>query len=392
MATMTQAKQRQIMKQKALDPRVSEAQARAETQQQIAKAMAASNNTMTKKKVEDAIAPATQTAAAVPATTNTPAKTTASVPATNTAATTPVYNTKNNTAIDYTNQPQATTQADVDAQDSRTRLWQSLNYSYGNQIRESDKSYDQAYSQADRQALSRGMQRSSYNAQTLANLNNQKIEAQNNIRAAQIADYQNRISQLEQQEAENERWEREFAANQEQNAWSRGFQEAEAAREQGNWEIQQAFNEKQWQAQQDQWKQEFEYSKMSTDQKLAYETIMTIIGQGNDPSDDLLARAGLSRADVNAMKAQAVTSSGGKGGSTPGTTNPGTTNPTTNPSTTFLDGLNNFQTGATTGNKTSQTTSASKNDAVTVKTNGVSKNVRSLNQLLVKKPVIDERK
>ena len=309
MATMTQAEQRRIMKQKELDPRVSEAQARAETQQQIAKAMAASNNTMSKKKVEDAIAPATQTAAAVPATTNTPAKTTASVTATNTAATTPVSNTKNTTAIDYTNQPQATTQADVDAQDSRTRLWHSLNYSYGNQIRESDKSYDQAYSQADRQALSRGMQRSSYNNQTLANLNNQKIEAQNNIRAAQIADYQNRISQLEQQEAENERWEREFAANQEQNAWSRGFQEAEAARQQGNWELQQAFNEKQWQAQQDQWKQEFEYSKMSTDQKLAYETIMTIIGQGNDPSDDLLARAGLSRADVNAMKAQAATAS-----------------------------------------------------------------------------------
>ena len=139
MATMTQAEQRRIMKQKELDPRVSEAQARAETQQQIAKAMAASNNTMSKKKVEDAIAPATQTAAAVPATTNTPAKTTASVTATNTAATTPVSNTKNTTAIDYTNQPQATTQADVDAQDSRTRLWHSLNYSYGNQIRESDK-------------------------------------------------------------------------------------------------------------------------------------------------------------------------------------------------------------------------------------------------------------
>ena len=62
--------------------------------------------------------------------------------------------------LDFTNQPQATSAADVNNQDARTRLWQSLDYSYGQQRKQTDKSYDQAYSQADRQALSRGMQRS----------------------------------------------------------------------------------------------------------------------------------------------------------------------------------------------------------------------------------------
>ena len=219
--------------------------------------------------------------------------------------------TKKKLEQDFTQQPQATTQADVDAQDSRTRLWQSLNYSYGDQIRNSDKSYDQAYSQADRQALSRGMQRSSYNNQTLANLSNQKIEAQNDIRAAQIADYQNRINDIEAQERQEAFQREQFEYQKAQDALAQQNWQTQMDYQQSRDAVSDAFNEKQWQAQQDQWqaqqeqwKQEFEYSKMSSDQKLAYESIMTIIGQGNDPSDDLLKRAGLSRADVNAMKAQ----------------------------------------------------------------------------------------
>ena len=96
------------------------------------------------------------------------------------------------TTDDFTQQPQAATAQDVDKQDARTRLWQSLDYAYGDQRRKSDEQYAQAYSQADRQALSRGMQRSSYNAQTLANLRQKGIEANNNITSEQIADYQNR--------------------------------------------------------------------------------------------------------------------------------------------------------------------------------------------------------
>lgn len=194
---------------------------------------------------------------------------------------------------DFTNQPQAASQADVDAQDARTRLWQSMNYMYGKQKEQSDKSYDQAVSQADRSMLQRGMQRSSYNSQVQANLLNQKVKAQNDIDAAQIADYQSRISQLEQQELENEWKQKEF-----------DFQQAEADRAQSNFEIQQAFNEKQWEAQQDQWKQEFEYNKKSDTQKLAYNYVVSIIGNGGSPSDALLAQAGLSRADANAMSSK----------------------------------------------------------------------------------------
>lgn len=132
--------------------------------------------------------------------------------------------TKKLTYEDFTQNPQATTVDDVNNQDARTRLWQSLDYTYGAQRRKSDEQYQQAYSQADRQALSRGMQRSSYNNQTLANINQKKLEASNDIYAAQIADYQNRIGQIEQQEKEDERWERQFAANREDADWNKQFQ------------------------------------------------------------------------------------------------------------------------------------------------------------------------
>lgn len=104
----------------------------------------------------------------------------------------------------------AKTKQDVENQDRRQRLWDSLDYSYGRQREESAKSFAQAYSQADRQMLGRGMQRSSYGAQTLANINKQGIDAQNDIYAAQIADYQNRLTDIENQEKEDERWERQF--------------------------------------------------------------------------------------------------------------------------------------------------------------------------------------
>lgn len=164
--------------------------------------------------------------------------------------------TKKQTLDDFTKNPQAQTVDDVNGQDARTRLWQSLSYAYGDQQRKSDEQYALARSQADRQALSRGMQRSSYNNATLANLENKRIEARNDIASAQIADYQNRIGQLEQQEKEDERWERQFAEQQRQynenmglnreqfeeqkanTAWNQGFQQAQADQGQANWQAQ----------------------------------------------------------------------------------------------------------------------------------------------------------
>ena len=187
--------------------------------------------------------------------------------------------TTKKTDLDPTNQKQAVTAADVNDQDARTRLWQSLNYTYGKQREESDKQYAQAIAQADRQALGRGMQRSSYNAQTLANLRQKGIEANNDIAAAQIADYQNRIGQIEQQEKEDERWERQFAEGQRQynesiglqreqfeenkanNAWSQGFQQAQADQSQANWQAQ--FNAGREDAAQSQanWQTSFDYQQ-----------------------------------------------------------------------------------------------------------------------------------
>ena len=309
-------------------------------------------------------------------------------------------NTKKVLEEDFTKAPQAQTAEDVNNQDARTRLWQSLNTTYTNQMEESDKAYDKSISQQNNAMLARGMGRSSYAAQISANMYNDKNTARNKLGQALIADYQNRIGEIEAQEKEDERWQQQFDYQKERDTvadtqwqkqfeyqqgrdtvadqqwqkqydeqlrqfnenmtfqkqranvsdaqWQKtydenlrqfnaqmaqqeaqfkanyDFQVSEANRQQSNWEIQQAFNEKQWQAQQEQWKQEFEYSKMSTDQKLAYETIMTIIGQGNDPSDDLLKRAGLSRADVNAMKAVAASSGGGYSPSSRPSSNPTT--------------------------------------------------------------------
>ena len=66
---------------------------------------------------------------------------------------------------------------DVDNMEVRDRLWDSMNYSYGQKREASDRAFAQAYSQAERSALKRGMQRSSYGQQTLANLDKQKVDA-----------------------------------------------------------------------------------------------------------------------------------------------------------------------------------------------------------------------
>ena len=108
-------------------------------------------------------------------------------------------------AVDPAQQAQAASQADVDAQDARARLWQSLDNSYAQQTKQSNESYDRAIAQQDQAFMNRGMQRSSYAGQTLANMQQQKIEAQNQIASNQIADYQNRLNALEQQELENQR-------------------------------------------------------------------------------------------------------------------------------------------------------------------------------------------
>lgn len=62
---------------------------------------------------------------------------------------------------------------------------EGLQATYDKQREASRKEYEQAYSKADRQQLSRGMQRSSYTAQVLANLQMEGAEAQQDLWDAQ---------------------------------------------------------------------------------------------------------------------------------------------------------------------------------------------------------------
>ena len=76
---------------------------------------------------------------------------------------------------------------------------------YDKQREASAKEYAKAYSQTDRHMLSRGMQRSSYTAQTLANLQSEGAEAQqaiNDQQAAAEANIEDQRTQLAQQLAQ----------------------------------------------------------------------------------------------------------------------------------------------------------------------------------------------
>lgn len=357
----------------------------------------------------------------------------------------------------------AKTKKEVEQMNTSDRLWDSLNHSYGLQREEIGRNYDKAYSQADRQALSRGMQRSSYNAQNLANINEQRNNALSQNYSNQIADYENRLTQQEQLDKENERWERQFAEGQrqfdagqqlqrEENALNRAFQTSEREAQQGwqsgenalnrafntsereaqqnyntseriaqqqfssaenaaarDWQAGQTAAQQAWQsgenalnrayntaereaqqtwqtgenernrayntaeriAQQsfqsgenalsraenarqfneqmaynqaqadrsaDQWERSFNQDNMTADQKLAASYVAAIAEQGGTPSDALLARAGLSRADAEAMRKGGKSS--GSGGSGTSTSNPGS-NPPSNPNDLFNDPTGN---------------------------------------------------
>lgn len=66
-----------------------------------------------------------------------------------------------------------------------------LDDQYKKQLEQSAKNYEDAYRTADRQSLGRGMQRSSYNSATLANINLKGAEAQQAIRDTQAAQAKN---------------------------------------------------------------------------------------------------------------------------------------------------------------------------------------------------------
>lgn len=128
--------------------------------------------------------------------------------------------------------------AEREAKKKQTRddLWESLEYTYGKKREKSDREYDQLASRTDRQMLSRGMQRSSYGAQTLANVGRQKIEAQGDIYDAQIADYHDRVTQLERDEQQQENWEAQFDETRRQYDTNLAYQRERAAVQDTQWQ------------------------------------------------------------------------------------------------------------------------------------------------------------
>ena len=208
------------------------------------------------------------------------------------------------------NNTTARNRQDVDSMDVRDRLWDSLNYSYGVKRENSDKSFDQAYSQADRQALSRGMQRSSYNNQTLANIANQKVEAQNAIYNEQIADYENRLYQIERDEEADRQWQASFDEGVRQYDTTMQYNKERAAAQ-----------DAQWQKSFDEGVRQFDVGQGNTDRQFAYNYVMAMLQNGQMPSADLLAKAGLSAADAQRMMTQGVVATGSSGS---GNRNPNT--------------------------------------------------------------------
>ena len=169
----------------------------------------------------------------------------------------------------------AKTKDEVDQMSAKDRMWDSLSYSYGKKKEESDRSYDKAISQQDRALLQRGMQRSSYGMNTLGNLQNQKVNAGNDINSQLIADYENRLYQLDRDEIEDAFRREQFDETKRQFDENLGFQKSEAERAQGNWQKEydanradttwsQNFQQAQADLQKEQWNKNFEANRADT--------------------------------------------------------------------------------------------------------------------------------
>lgn len=125
----------------------------------------------------------------------------------------------------------------IDNASARDRMWAALDYSYGKQAEQSDASYDKAVSDVNNALLKRGMQRSSYGQQIAAGLLNQKAEARNDLGKAMIADYGNRLYQIERDEKADEQWQMGFDEGVRQFNENMGFQRERATVQDRQWQM-----------------------------------------------------------------------------------------------------------------------------------------------------------
>ena len=208
--------------------------------------------------------------------------------------------------------------------------------SYQQQLDESAKQYRQAYSQTDRETLRRGMQRSSYAAQRLANVQQEGLEAEQRIREAQTSAEGNLDAQIAQISGQLADTLAGYDAGQAADVMKRYNELQSEEYERGREAEQYAESIRQWQA-------NFDLGKAQADQQVALSVINGIVANGGEASDALLAQAGISREDFNAMKKQEDTGGGGYygGRSSSGGGRPSkkTTTPTPGPTDSALQGL-----------------------------------------------------
>ena len=251
---------------------------------------------------------------------------------------------------------------------------QSIAGAYERQREESDLAYDRNKSAADRAALARGMGRSSYNLQTMANIDTEKAKARQTISDKEEEAAQQFGVQLASELRNNYQWETAQNYQRDRDTWNDYFQQQSLNQNQQslnmqaqqnaianqqadrayNYQVgrdqtadqqwQQSFNyqqqrdtvsDEQWQktfgyqqqrdtVADEQWQKTFEQNQKIADQgqsntekQIALGLLQSMAQTGGNPSDSLLKAAGIKRKDYNAMKKKTSKSksSGGSGGS-----------------------------------------------------------------------------
>jgi hypothetical protein len=247
---------------------------------------------------------------------------------------------------------------------------------YNRQREESDATYAKAKSEADRSALKRGMQRSSYNNQVMAGIDVVAAKARQNISDAEQADVDKYASQIASELRQQNQWaqsqnmqneqfgqnlnlqyqqlgetaayhqgslENAAEANANQNAYWQGnlANEAQSIANQHEYQQGSLANQAQanlWNHQDTQQAnantaayqqgslQNQQQSQASSDaqyaQNLAWNQIQLMLQNGGKPSAELLAAAGLTQAEYNSMKKKNNVS-GSPGKTPPPSDNPG---------------------------------------------------------------------
>lgn len=153
------------------------------------------------------------------------------------------------------------------------------------------------------------------------------------LKRAQIenADYR---SEQERQEAIRQ-FEMNYAADQDRFNWQQQVDQRDYDRGVLESDRNYALNQQQMNEQIRQFNESLDWDKMNADQKYAADIVLQTLAMGQMPSDELLARAGLTAEDAQKMKARV--SSGGAGGG---------------PKTYYTDGQGNFYNIDAKGNRT----------------------------------------